>query len=57
MDLVLIVVLVLLLFGGGVGWRTGAVAVGNPLSIILIVVLILLLVGLLGPRMGLRGYW
>lgn len=54
MTLILIVVLVLLIAGGGYGWRSGYYGPGDPLGIILIVVLLVLLFGVLGgPRWGL----
>jgi len=49
MNLLLIILLVLILCGGGYGFRSGALVVGNALSTILFVVLILVIVGLLFP--------
>lgn len=56
MTLLLIVLLILVLAGGGYGWRGGWVTYGNPLGVVLFVILILLLLGLVLPPLGYRWY-
>jgi hypothetical protein len=53
MTLILIVLLVLVIAGGGYGWRAGYTTIGDPLGLVLLVVVVLLLLGAFGgPRWG-----
>lgn len=56
-DILLIVLIVLLLTGGGYGYRSGAVTYNNPFGIVLGVLLILLLIALLSPWPYPHRYW
>ena len=48
MTILLVIVLVLLLFGGGWGYRSGAVAYHDPLGIVLILLFVIVIFGLVG---------
>lgn len=56
MGLILLIVVLVLLFGGGAwGYRTGYVGY-NPLGLILLIVVVLVLVSFFTPLVGHR-YW
>ena len=60
MTLILVILLVLLLFGGAWGYRSGYVGTTpvNPISILVIVLVVILIFALLGgPRLGWWDHW
>lgn len=46
-EIILVLLILLILFGSGYGWRSGYIS-NNPLGIVIIVLLVLVLLGVLG---------
>jgi hypothetical protein len=48
MTILLVIILVLILFGGGWGYRSGTIAYRDPLGMVLIILFVVVLFGLFG---------
>ena len=58
MELILVIFVIMILCGGGWGYRSGAITgFGSPLGLLLIVLLVVVIFGgFVGPRMGYYHY-
>ena len=50
LEIILIVVLVMILLGGGIGYRAGTIGPRDPLAIVLLLVVIMIIIMFVGPR-------